>query len=1115
MTLDESPRSETPALKRLGGVAPYVWVFGAILAAVFYTRTYHWANPTAALSLTVGRQDALARTQSFLERQGLDPSHYRSAIAFGQDSAIQDFLETRLGLVEANRVMLREIPVWYWRVRYFVPRQDEQFGVWLGTDGRLAGYTRHLDDDAVGESLSALDAQHIAEEFLTNEAQIDLSEYALIGNTATEQRHRLDHGFTWRKGTQYAGATYHIAVTVSGKTVALFGRGMEYPEAWRTEQTRLASQKSLFTYVAKKAEFVLGLALLVVFMLELRAHRIRFRFALILGCLSVLVQLLSCVNWLSFAWMDYSTTEPVSAFYSREAFAWLTKMLSAFASVVIAACAAEALGRRVFTRHIEVSRAFAPGFWSSRGAFTAVLVGLCLALMHLAYVNAFYLAGGRLGVWAPQRVPDLNQIATALPWVYPLSTGFSAALSEEFLFRLFAISLIVRLTKQRWLAVLLPAMVWAFMHSAYPQNPAYVRGLELTVVGVVYGVVFLRYGIVAPFIAHYTYNALASSVFLLGSGNTYFVISGTAVAGLMLVPALPGLWRKIRGKELHSGDEDTGAPQVRIEDPNPAHSTTDELPVEYLPFTFLPKRRLWILAALGGAGLLVCFVVPSPARFGDFVHVTVNRWQAERIADAYLESHGVSVRGSRKSIAFHSNLNSSKADYVWQQAGLQGLNEVYARRLAVQNVHWHVSYFLLPLKEAYEVLLGPEGDFVSCSHEVSPDKAGAHLTKTEAETVAERYLRGESRVDLDNYRLVDSRNLERSPRSEYTFVWEDTSETIGDARFRIALDVSGDEAGNLRSYLELPEQWLRARRDRPHSDTLKTIAQGALSLLLAAAFVVVVWRLAVKSHFLVRPALYVGVMACCVELLGSMNTLSRLWGSYSVTRPPSLYVAGQLMQRFIAEPIGMGLLVAFLAALSDAMFRHAFPGRYSLFDWLGLTSASRSALNASGNSRPRKKVWAEAILIACFVIPMLNGADRLVERSGLFDAFHGNKAPVHDDAPHAHVVGGYDSYLPALSSMLEITETGFICAVAVLFIAGVFRRYLWSKRDFTPLVFGACLWAALFRGDTDGYLKVFGEGVVGVLVVSAVVFLAIRWIYRDNLPAYFLTLVIGVLSDRG
>ena len=106
-------------------------------------------------------------------------------------------------------------------------------------------------------------------------------------------------------------------------------------------------------------------------------------------------------------------------------------------------------------------------------------------------------------------------LSTHFPWLYPLTIGVYAATSEEFLFRLFAIPFLMRLTRSRVLAVVLPAFFWGFLHSTYPQQPGYIRGIEVGLIGIVAGVVMLRYGILATLVWHYTVDAALISLFLL------------------------------------------------------------------------------------------------------------------------------------------------------------------------------------------------------------------------------------------------------------------------------------------------------------------------------------------------------------------------------------------------------------------------------------------------------------------------------------------------------------------------------------------------------------------------------------------------------------------------
>ena len=84
-----------------------------------------------------------------------------------------------------------------------------------------------------------------------------------------------------------------------------------------------------------------------------------------------------------------------------------------------------------------------------------------------------------------------------------MAIGVLAATNEEFTFRLFAIPFMQKLTGSRMLAVILPRF-WSFLHSNYPQEPGYIRGIEIGIMGIVAGLVMLRWGIVATLIWHYT-----------------------------------------------------------------------------------------------------------------------------------------------------------------------------------------------------------------------------------------------------------------------------------------------------------------------------------------------------------------------------------------------------------------------------------------------------------------------------------------------------------------------------------------------------------------------------------------------------------------------------------
>jgi GNAT superfamily N-acetyltransferase len=163
------------------------------------------------------------------------------------------------------------------------------------------------------------------------------------------------------------------------------------------------------------------------------------------------------------------------------------------------------------------------------------------------YAVLFYLVATRLfGGWTPMGVRYTSLYATPFPFLGPLRSGFLPAMEEELLFRLVAIPLVLLLTRRRWLALLVPGIIWAFAHLAYVRDPFYLRGIELTLVAIILGLFFLRFDLTTTIVAHYVFNAGLGALPLLRSGEPYFVLSGLIVVATMLAPVVPGLVRGLR-----------------------------------------------------------------------------------------------------------------------------------------------------------------------------------------------------------------------------------------------------------------------------------------------------------------------------------------------------------------------------------------------------------------------------------------------------------------------------------------------------------------------------------------------------------------------------------------
>ena len=76
-------------------------------------------------------------------------------------------------------------------------------------------------------------------------------------------------------------------------------------------------------------------------------------------------------------------------------------------------------------------------------------------------------------------------------------------------------------------------------------DPIYIRGIELWIPAIfLYGLFFLRFGLLTTMVGHCTYNALIGTGLLLRANDSYLVASGLLILALLIMPLLPGLFQQ-------------------------------------------------------------------------------------------------------------------------------------------------------------------------------------------------------------------------------------------------------------------------------------------------------------------------------------------------------------------------------------------------------------------------------------------------------------------------------------------------------------------------------------------------------------------------------------------
>lgn len=198
----------------------------------------------------------------------------------------------------------------------------------------------------------------------------------------------------------------------------------------------------------------------------------------------------------------------------------------------------------VFTIGIAASVYFAfvagDGLWRSMGrslwlrrgeqgfgadAWRGMKIGYLAAFIFLGLQAVFFIVvENGFGVWSTSD-PSQSPLNFGIPLLFPL-LAWSAAISEEAMYRLFGIGLFRKWFKHTAAAAIIPTIIWALGHVAYPIYPWSTRLIELTLLGLLFCWLFVRYGFAAALFAHAVFDLVLMAIAVMFLGGTDNIIAG-------------------------------------------------------------------------------------------------------------------------------------------------------------------------------------------------------------------------------------------------------------------------------------------------------------------------------------------------------------------------------------------------------------------------------------------------------------------------------------------------------------------------------------------------------------------------------------------------------------
>ena len=717
---------------------------------------------------------------------------------------------------------------------------------------------------------------------------------------------RVDHTFVYERTEVHAGGEgrFRLRLVVSGDRLTELTHVLQVPEAFDRRYEEMRSANEGITIAGSFAMLLiygvggLGVGLFVL----LRQRRVLWRMPLVWGGSIAFAQVLAGLNQWPLLWMGYDTALSETSFAIQQVTTQVAAFLAFTGVFTLSFMAAESLSRRAFPEHLQFWRC-----WSQEGARSwpvlgHTVAGYLIVGIDLAFLVAFYwITVGYLGWWSPSdALLNPDSLATVLPWLSPLAISLQAGFWEECLFRAVPLAGAALIgdrfgNRRAWIAgaFLLQIVIFGAGHAAYPTQPSYARLIELIVPSTIFGLLYLRFGLLPAIVMHFAFDAVLFGIPLFVSSAPGAWVDQGIFGGIFLTP----LWVVLSARYRGGGWIDAPAALRNAAWRPPAvEAPAEPASAPVRESAGLPSLPL--VAAVGVVGLgLWAYAAATPS---ESPRLEVGRAEAVAAAREVLAAQGVEPGDWTETSRVNSGLGLAHR-FVWSEAGEDRHRALLGEYLAPPR--WRVRYArfegdVAARAEEHVVWIGPDGVPGRREHRLAEDAAGATLSEEDARILAQGVLaRIGSAPDMAEVSAESSR---RPARTDWTFTFRD--ESAGDlagGEARVAVEIAGDEVVDTRRYVFLPEGWRRADEQRRTTLSIAGIASTiVLGVLLVAGAVLAVVRWT-RGAFDLKVALAAAGIAMVAAVVTMANNWPLLMSGLSTAQPLPLQlgigVAGGLI----------------------------------------------------------------------------------------------------------------------------------------------------------------------------------------------------------------------------
>jgi hypothetical protein len=527
----------------------------ATVAGVAFFSSLGWLWPLADTDLNAPRDGLERKARDTIAVRGFDAGGYEATSALALDDSAVDYVETHFGRDYAQALIRQGYPLVNHAI--YLKRRGEanSFVVWVGPNGTLVGWSKEMQEDEPAEPSDEETARAAALAELANGLRVDVAAYVPKGVSTRERPARVDRTFTFERTlSESPELRERAAVTVAGSTVIYAGRAVVVPGAALREQRAAEAAPQALWSVGLVLLSVAVIGAFWIFLLRLRDGTARLGRAAVWS--TVVFVCAFGTNALKDAWL-MGSWDPLwprwistlrSLVFASQDQVWTFLMLFALVS------AGDALDRESGANRGESLWSLGRGRLRDPAVGVAIARGFAVGLLCGATIAAsVWLLDAAVGARTSLQPRGMFFFAinSSAPAVSTLLFFTNVALLEELGYRFFCGTWLLRVTRRRWLAILLPAIVYGLTHTTLdflpPADPFWARAVVMTLVGCVWGWAFFRYDALTVVVSHLMADLFVFNWPRLASGEPATVAVALLTIGLPLLLAVPSIvWRAKR-----------------------------------------------------------------------------------------------------------------------------------------------------------------------------------------------------------------------------------------------------------------------------------------------------------------------------------------------------------------------------------------------------------------------------------------------------------------------------------------------------------------------------------------------------------------------------------------